>query len=171
MPIVLLVLLALATCSGALSLLRPLRRQSLVAAWVAWNLILVVACILVALPTVLFGGSLVLASFLVIAWSALAGGPVVRLVLSMARRDGLEFPDGSLPASAWIGCLERAAITLSLSLGLPEFAAILLGIKALGQYSGGGNHHPAGRVLGTLASTIWALLCFSVLHIAARGVL
>jgi hypothetical protein len=132
--------------------------------------------------TLLFGASLVLAalgdrldggwavslSVLCIAWAMFGGGAVVGAVMVLAQKGGLEMPTASLPATIWIGIAERAAITISLALGLKEFAAVVLGVKALGQYQGADNHLPAARVLGTLVSAIWALCCFSIYFVAAR---
>lgn len=106
-------------------------------------------------------------SILCIAWATVGGGTVVSGVMVLAQRGGLEMPD-SLPATVWIGMAERAAITVSLVLGLKEFAAIVLGVKALGQYQGANNHLPAARILGTLVSAIWALCSFSVYFVAVR---
>ena len=71
----------------------------------------------------------------------------------------------NLPATTWIGAAERFGFIIALLLGLPEVAAILLGVKALGQYVSTSNRVPATRVLGTLVSISWALLCFAIFAI------
>ncbi|WP_104162356.1 hypothetical protein [Cryobacterium sp. N22] len=100
-----------------------------------------------------------------IAAAALAGGPVVSFVFHYAlRSDPLPAGD-ALPATAWIGVAERLGFIVALQLGFSDVAAILLGVKALGQYVSTTNHVPAARVLGTLVSITWALLCFAVVAI------
>lgn len=114
------------------------------------------------------GGWAMSLGILCIGWAMFGGGSAVGAVMVLAQRGGLEMPEASLPATVWIGIAERAAIAIALTLGLKEFAAVVLGVKALGQYQGASNHLPAARVLGTLVSAIWALCCFSVYFIAVR---
>lgn len=100
-----------------------------------------------------------------IASASLAGGPVVQATLKLALRKNPAPAGEVLPATAWIGIIERFGFILALLLSLPEVAAILLGIKALGQYTSSSNHVPAIRILGTLTSISWALICFAVVAI------
>lgn len=114
------------------------------------------------------GGWAMTLGILCIGWAMFGGGSIVGAIMVLAQRGGLEMPDTSLPATVWIGIAERAAITVALTLGLKEFAAVVLGVKALGQYQAANNHLPAARVLGTLVSAIWALCCYSVYFVAVR---
>ena len=95
------------------------------------------------------------------------GGIVVMAVLRLSGHPMTAADD--LPASAWIGMAERFAMTLALAIGQGAIAAVVIAIKALGSYrgdSGGTNRVASIRVLGTLTSVIWALLCFGVLVMA-----
>jgi hypothetical protein len=92
------------------------------------------------------------------------GGIVVKVVLRLAGRPMTA--DDDLPASAWIGMAERFAMTFALAIGQGAIAAVVIAVKALGSYRGddrGTNRVASLRVLGTLTSVIWALLCFGVL--------
>ena len=94
----------------------------------------------------------------VVGSATLTGNPVVGAVLKLVPDLKLT----SLPATRLIGVVERFGFVVALMLGLPEVAAILLGIKALGVYSSKNNRLPATRILGTLISVSWALVCFAV---------
>ena len=100
-----------------------------------------------------------------IASATVGGGPVVQATLQLALRKDPAPAGEALPATVWIGMIERFGFIVALLLGLPEVAAILLGIKALGQYTSSSNHVPAMRILGTLTSISWALICFAVVAI------
>lgn len=66
-----------------------------------------------------------------------------------------------MPASAVIGVVERLAFIVALLIGLPEVAAVVFVIKALGQYSmTSTNRVAATRVLGSLLSIAWGLLAY-----------
>ena len=98
-----------------------------------------------------------------VASATLSGGIVSLAVLDVA------FPSSKLdglPGAQWIGFIERLSFTLALLLGLAEVAAVVLAVKALGQYAGANNTLPATRVVGTLASITWALACFSAPAVA-----
>lgn len=74
-----------------------------------------------------------------------------------------------LPASAWIGVVERFGFTFAMMLGYPEVAALLIAVKALGQYApsnSGGNNGAAARVIGTLTSLTWAIAMFAIFQFA-----
>ena len=103
--------------------------------------------------------------------SSFAGWPVVEQVLALIPPDPDRAPPSlsALPASHWIGVFERFGFTLALLLGLPEVAAVLLAVKALGLYASTSDDRPAAlRVLGTLVSVAWALLCYAAWWFAAR---
>ncbi len=96
--------------------------------------------------------------------SVLLGRVVTVLVL---RRVESEPPgNGVLRGGAWIGMLERAAITGSVLVGFPEGIAVVLAIKGLGRYPELRESHPDRRspaaerfIIGTLISYTWAAAC------------
>ena len=109
----------------------------------------------------------------VVAAAVFGGGVVVRSGFDLAARDSLTASQPVLPGSAWIGAAERFGIVVSLAMGIPEMAAVIVAIKALGQYveasSAAVNAHnttAASRVLGTLLSVCWTLVCVAVLYLA-----
>jgi hypothetical protein len=109
----------------------------------------------------------------VVAAAVFGGGVVVRSGFALAARDSLTSNQPTLPGSAWIGAAERFGIVVSLAMGIPEMAAVIVAIKALGQYaeaSGAAakphNTTAASRVLGTLLSVCWTLFCVGVLYLA-----
>ena len=72
-------------------------------------------------------------------------------------------PDGararaSLRGGAWIGILERAAITASVLTGFPTAIAFVIAVKGLGRYPELKENPGASErfVIGTLASMLWA---------------
>lgn len=68
-----------------------------------------------------------------------------------------------LRGGAWIGVLERLAVSSTLIMGWPEGLAIILAVKALGRYSELGKSGAAERfILGTFASQLWACACVGV---------
>ncbi|GAA2231590.1 hypothetical protein GCM10010413_32100 [Promicromonospora sukumoe] len=81
--------------------------------------------------------------------------------------DGEESPTGTmhpdavaiLRGGAWLGVLERLAITGSLLAGYPYGIAIVIAIKGLGRYAELRDQPVASErfVVGTLASLIWSV--------------
>ena len=74
--------------------------------------------------------------------------------------DGEESPTGTiLRGGAWLGVLERLAITGSLLAGYPYGIAIVVAIKGLGRYAELRDQPVASErfVVGTLASLIWSV--------------
>ena len=109
----------------------------------------------------------------VIAAAVFGGAVVVRSGFALAARDSLAATTPVLPGSAWIGAAERFGIVVSLAMGIPEMAAVIVAIKALGLYveaagaaSKAHNTTAASRVLGTLLSVCWTLFCVAVLYLA-----
>lgn len=103
----------------------------------------------------------VLAALLV---SVLVGRLLVWAVLKRVE-PGPAVP-GVLRGGAWIGMLERLAITGSVLAGFPEAVAVVLAVKGLGRYPELREAHPDRRspaaerfIIGTLASYTWAGLC------------
>jgi len=73
-----------------------------------------------------------------------------------------------LRGGAWIGVLERLAVSSALLMGWPEGLAIILAVKALGRYSELGKSGAAERfILGTFASQLWACACVGVAVLVA----
>jgi hypothetical protein len=75
-----------------------------------------------------------------------------------------------LRGGAWIGGLERAAITASLLAGWPEGVAITLALKGLGRYPELRNQDNTGTaerfIIGTFTSVLWAAACAGVVLLA-----
>ena len=99
--------------------------------------------------------------------SVFVGRPVAWVVLQRVAR---EAPSGGvLRGGAWIGMLERLAITGSIIAGFPEGIAIVLAIKGLGRYPELREAHPDKRspaaerfIIGTLVSYAWSGACGAV---------
>ncbi len=155
-------LIATAVVGGALAIWR---RESSAIGWAILQLVLVAAAgaLVVLGPAPASAWSIPLASCAVLA-ATFGGGIVVKVVLRLAAHPMTAADD--LPASAWIGMAERFAMTFALAIGQGAIAAVVIAVKALGSYRGddrGTNRVASIRVLGTLTSVIWALLCFGVL--------
>ena len=96
------------------------------------------------------------------------------------RSDGEESPTGTmhpdavaiLRGGAWLGVLERLAITGSLLAGYPYGIAIVIAIKGLGRYAELRDQPVASErfVVGTLASLIWSVAT-GLLGLAVMSVL
>lgn len=68
-----------------------------------------------------------------------------------------------LRGGAWIGVLERIAVSTTLLMSWPGGLAIILAVKGLGRYSELGKSGAAERfILGTFASQLWACACTGV---------
>jgi hypothetical protein len=111
-----------------------------------------------------------------LALSSIGGWPLTVAVLRMAARSsdagtgdvspddgGGDGPTGQRPravlgGSAWIGLLERTAITGVLLLGYPSAVAFVVAVKGLGRYPELREHPGSSEqfVIGTLASMLWA---------------
>ena len=158
-------LIATAIVGGVFAIARP---GSGAIVWAIVQLVLVAAAGVLVLvgPKPASGWSIPLAVCAVLA-ATFGGGIVVMAVLRLSGHPMT--PDDDLPASAWIGMAERFAMTFALVIGQGAIAAVVIAVKALGSYrgdAGGTNRVASIRVLGTLTSVIWALLCFGVLVVA-----
>lgn len=99
--------------------------------------------------------------------SVLIGRWVTALVLRRWVTRSPEDPDGGIArGGAWIGMLERLAITGTILVGVPEGVAVVLAIKGLGRYPELREPHPDRRapsaelfIIGTLVSYTWAGAC------------
>lgn len=158
-------LIAAAAIGGGVALFR---RTSDAIGWAVVQLALVSAAgvLVVVAPAPPASWSIPLAVCAVLA-ATFGGGIVVKAVLRLSGHPMTEADD--LPAAAWIGLAERFAMTFALVIGQGAIAAVVIAVKALGSYRGdvqGTNRVASIRVLGTLSSVIWALLCFGVLVVA-----
>ena len=157
-------LIATAILGGAVASWRP---KSDAIGWAIVQLVLVAAAGVLVLIRPLAGGSSIALAVCAVLAATFGGGVVVKVVLRLSGHPMTEADD--LPASAWIGMAERFAMTFALVIGQGGIAAVVIAIKALGDYRGdarGTNRMASIRVLGTLSSVIWALLCFGVLVVA-----
>jgi F0F1-type ATP synthase membrane subunit c/vacuolar-type H+-ATPase subunit K len=104
---------------------------------------------------------------LVVLGSLAAGGPVAAAVLRLADPGR---PNRASPADpqvlhggAWVGVLERIAVTSALLAGWPEGIAVALAVKGLGRYPELRVPAAAERfIIGTFASILWACGCAGV---------
>jgi hypothetical protein len=73
----------------------------------------------------------------------------------------LDSPRSVLRGGAWIGYLERAAVSATVLAGFPEGLALVLAVKGVGRYpelrdAGRVADAPEEFIIGTLASLLWA---------------
>jgi len=109
--------------------------------------------------------------------SVLGGGPVAMATLRLAdpgdpaatgARPGPADPD-VLHGGAWVGVLERTAVTASLLTGSLEGIALALAVKGLARYPELRSPAAAERfIIGTFTSVLWACGCAAV-GVALRG--
>jgi len=115
-----------------------------------------------------------LAAALAVLTAVAAGGPVAKALLRLADRGTLAAPQGParttvLTGGAWIGALERVAVTTTLLARWPEGLALVLVVKGLGRYPelrGAGQADQSGVaerfIIGTFASALWAAACAGI---------
>jgi len=103
--------------------------------------------------------------------SMAAGGPVTKAVLRLADPGPAQAPTGPaqpnlLTGGAWIGALERIAVTTTLLAGWPEGLALVLAVKGLGRYPELRSADRPGTaerfIIGTFSSVLWACACAGV---------
>lgn len=105
------------------------------------------------------------ATVLAVLASVAGGGPVATGVLHAADPASVGVGGGAqdpeiLRGGAWIGVLERAALTGTLLAGWPEGLAVVLAVKGLGRFDELRTPAAAERfIVGTLASALWAAAC------------
>lgn len=120
------------------------------------------------------GAVLGLATVLGVLASVAGGGPVATGVLHAADPAAVGVGGGAqdpelLRGGAWIGVLERAALTGTLLVGWPEGLAVVLAVKGLGRFAELRSPAAAERfIVGTLASALWAAACAGVV-VLLRG--
>jgi hypothetical protein len=86
----------------------------------------------------------------------------------------LDTPQTVLRGGAWVGYLERAAISATLLAGWPEGMALTLAVKGVGRYpelrgpDSVETHAPETFIIGTLASVLWAAACAGTAQLVIR---
>jgi hypothetical protein len=98
-----------------------------------------------------------------------AGAVTVPAPINNGSADGgaldLEAPGSVLRGGAWIGYLERGAVSATLLAAFPEGLALVLAVKGVGRYpelrdagraGGRSADAPEEFIIGTLASLLWA---------------
>jgi len=106
-----------------------------------------------------------IATVLAVLAAVAGGGPVAIGVLHAADPAAVGVGGGAqdpeiLRGGAWIGVLERAALTATLLAGWPEGLAVVLAVKGLGRFAELRSPAAAERfIVGTLASALWAAAC------------
>lgn len=110
----------------------------------------------------------VLSGAVAVAASVAGGGPLTAAVLdSAARETPARSAEEVLRGGAWIGALERGAVTATLLAGWPEGLAVVLAVKGLGRYTELRYPGAAERfIIGTFASVTWACACAGVAVLA-----
>jgi hypothetical protein len=123
----------------------------------------VVALVAAAVDTSVTGWAAGLVRVLAVAGAVLGGGPVTAAVLRRAGRgaepviDDADRPAEVLRGGAWIGALERAAMSATMLAGWPAGIPVVLAVKGLGRYPE--LRHPGASerfIIGTLLSLLWA---------------
>lgn len=126
-------------------------------------------------------GRIVLTALVVLA-AAAGGGPLTVAVLRFASahaRPRLPEPgrpdprpvEDILRGGAWIGVLERLAVTVALIAGWPEGLAVVLAVKGLARYPelrAPGAGASERFIIGTFTSVLWATACAVVVLLVAR---
>ena len=106
-----------------------------------------------------------IAAVLAVLASVAGGGHVATGVLHAADPAAVGVLGGAqdpeiLRGGAWIGVLERAALTATLLAGWPEGLAVVAAVKGLGRFAELRSPAAAERfIVGTLASALWAAAC------------
>lgn len=112
-----------------------------------------------------------LAVALSILTSLVSGGPVAKALLRLADQGTPAAPQGPartnvLTGGAWIGALERVAVTTTLLARWPEGLALILAVKGLGRYPELRTADQSGTaerfIIGTFGSALWAAACAGV---------
>jgi hypothetical protein len=103
--------------------------------------------------------------------SLVTGGPIAKALLRLADQGTPISPQGPartnvLTGGAWIGALERIAVTTTLLAHWPEGLALILAVKGLGRYPELRSADQPGTaerfIIGTFGSTLWAAACAGI---------
>lgn len=149
--------------------------------WPAIALALLCVAVLVAART---GGAvgrpaLIVCAALALATSAAGGGPLTVAVLGLASahtaprqrepgRPDPTPPEDLLRGGAWIGVLERIAVTAALIAGWPEGLAVVLAVKGLARYPelrSPGAGASERFIIGTFTSVLWSSGCAVIISL------
>ncbi len=117
--------------------------------------------------------ALIVCTALAVTASAAGGGPLTVAVLRRAasstaprvREPGRPDPtpaEDLLRGGAWIGSLERLAVSATLIAGWPEGIAVALAVKSLARYPelrSPGAGASERFIIGTFTSVLWAAAC------------
>lgn len=146
------------------------RTRAALAAGSGALLLLAVAVVALA-PEAALEGRVVpdLAVALATVLAVVGGGPATAAVFELVdardddERTSVRRAGEVLRGGAWIGALERAAVTATLVGGWPEGVAVVLAVKGLGRYPelrSGDSPGAAERfIIGTFTSVLWAVAC------------
>jgi hypothetical protein len=167
MSIAVLVLLAVTAAGGLVLTARGERVRPYWAGAILAALLAVAAVVAWAADTPA-DGLLEGATVAAVLAAVLGGGPVATAVLGAADPSAVGVAGGPqdpsiLRGGAWIGVLERAAVSVALLGGSAEGLAVVLAVKGLGRFAELRAPAAAERfIVGTLASGIWAAGCVGV---------
>lgn len=143
-------------------------------AWPAIALaILCIAVVLAARADSVGRSALIVCTALAVLASAVGGGPIAVAILRLAShstaprlrepgRPDPTPPEDLLRGGAWIGTLERMAVTAALIAGWPEGLAVVLAVKGLARYPelrSPGAGASERFIIGTFTSVLWASAC------------
>lgn len=143
-------------------------------AWPAIAVALLCAALVVAARAGDVGRpAFILCTALALVASAAGGGPLTVAILRMASsataprvrepgRPDPTPPEDLLRGGAWIGALERIAVTATLIAGWPEGLAVVLAVKGLARYPelrSPGAGASERFIIGTFTSVLWAAAC------------
>lgn len=191
MTALLLLLLALAAAAPLLAVPgRRLLPDPVVPVAAVCALLVGAAAVLAARSDGLAGPAYAVAAVLGVLAATTAGSIVVRAVFRLVRgellprgprptpadtdpraaTEGVTGADGEpetvLRGGAWIGYLERAAVSATLLAGWPEGIALALAVKGVGRYSElRASNAPEAFIIGTFASVLWAAALAGVVHL------
>jgi hypothetical protein len=185
-----LALMLLAALAPVLVLtLRKMPRDPTVALGALAAALVALAAIVAAVAGPCHGWQRGAALVLAVAAATTAGSDVVRGTFRVIRGellaprrhhrrpvdvDDVDAPGSVLRGGAWVGYLERAAISATLLAGWPEGMALVLAVKGVGRYpelrgpESVQSHAPETFIIGTLASVLWAAACAGVAVLISR---
>lgn len=140
-------------------------------AWPAIALVILCGTVMLAAKVGTVGRpALIICAALAVLASAAGGGPLTVAILRMARASTAPLlsepghpdptpPEDLLRGGAWIGVLERIAVTAALIAGWPEGIAVVLAVKGLARYPelrSPGAGASERFIIGTFTSVLWA---------------
>lgn len=146
--------------------------------WPAIALVILCGTVVLAAKVGTVGRTAVIVcAVLTVLTSATGGGPLTVAILRMARsstaprvrepgRPDPTPPEDLLRGGAWIGVLERIAVTAALIAGWPEGLAVVLAVKGLARYPelrSPGAGASERFIIGTFTSVLWASACAVVI--------